>query len=449
MTGRGGENAVRASLYRLLRGKGHWAWVHAIMSVLGARSFAAAAAFFANLLVARALESTAFSQFYLLFSMMTIVAGLTGPAIDTSLVRFASKHIGSECDESLAYFKAVFYVKCGILLLTMLVATAAARPLLGTFFSGFGDAAVPAYAIVAAFFGGAAVSMWGFAQSYFQAHQRFTRYAGYEFCSSMLRLVLVLVLLGLGYRNVLLYLAAYVSAPFTMVLVSWYQLPRRVFTVRTSLEVGRELFRFAKWVILATVFTTVTQRLDLLLLNYGGFQVPKPVVGQYSAAVSIVLAGELVLLTFFSVLLPKASQLKEAWQLRRFIGQFRVPSFLFCLGLGFSIPIVRWFVPVALGPSYAGAEVYFTILLLGVMAALVGAPPVTAIYSLGRSSMMAGFEGLRLALTLAIGIVVVPRYGAVGMAFTMASVRAVVSLLTYLAAHQQIKRVTIAEYSQG
>ncbi len=88
-------------------------------------------------------------------------------------------------------------------------------------------------------------------------------------------------------------------------------------------------------------------------------------------------------------------------------------------------------------------------LLLGIMAALVGAPPVTAIYSLGRSRMMAGFEGVRLALTLVLGVFVVPRYGALGMAWTMASVRAITAVLTYVAAHQQIKRVTIAEYSRG
>lgn len=421
----------------------------AVVSVLGARSLAAAAAFLGNVLVARQLGDARFSQFYLLFSIMTIVAGLTGPAIDTSLVRYASKRIGKDRDDSLPYFKAVLYLKFAVLLLTAFAWLATTRPILRSMFEWYAEDPQPVrwYYVLLAFTGGAVVSLWGFAQSYFQTHQRFTEYAGYEFFSSLLRLGLVIGLIGLQVRLVLPFLAAYVIAPAVMMFISWSQIPSKVFSAQTSLAVIKDLLHFGKWVLLATIFTTLTQRLDVILINVDRFGIPKDEVGRYSAAVSIVLLGELVLLTFYNVLLPKASAMKEAWELRRFIGQFRIPSLLFCLGLTLTLPLSGPFCQIALGPQYYGTEAYFGILMMGVVVTIGCAPTVTAMYSLGFSHVVAIVEGLRLLLTLAIGLWVVPRYGAWGMAVTMAGVRALIAILTYLLAHQIVKHASLREFA--
>ncbi len=420
-------------------------WVSAIMSVLGARGLAAMAAFLGNFLVARHLGPEGFGRFYMLFTIMTIVAGLTGPAIDTCLVRFAARHIQPGKDRSAPYFKFMLYVKCFIFAATMLIAVLSARPLLEMYLSDTPSGAIPEHAVVLAFLGGAIVSMWGFAQSYYQAHQRFSRYAGYEFLSSAMRLALVIILIANDNKNFTVYLLAYVAAPFSMALLSWGRLPRRLFTSRTSLKVGGELFHFGKWVFLAAIFTTIAQRLDLLLLNWSPFEIPKNIIGRYSLAVSVALAGELVLLTFYSVLLPKASQMKEASQLRHFIGNFRIPSLLFCLALSLVIPFSGFLVRVALGAEFLGTEVYFNIMLMGLIVALACSPGVTALYALGRSSIVAGFEAARLVLTLGIGLWVVPRHGVWGMALTIAGVRAVISVAGYFAAYALIRRMSEAE----
>jgi len=301
--------------------------------------------------------------------------------------------------------------------------------------------------VTLAFFGGAAVSMWGFAQSYFQSRQQFGRYAGFEFFSSTLRLGLVVLLILLDVRRIWAYLAVYVAAPTAMWGVSWLLLPRRVFTADATMAVTRELLAFAKWVLLATFFTTLTQRLDLLLL--GMFRLPQETLGCYGAAVSLVLLGELVLLTFYNVLLPKASALKNASDLRRFIGSFRVPSLFFCLGMSLLMPFAETLRHLFFGEKYVGTELYFLILLTGIIVSLGCAPAVTSLYSLGRSHLIAAFEGGRFVCTLALGLYIVPRYGAVGMAWVVTGTRAVMSALMYLVAHQEVKRLTVAEYMGG
>jgi O-antigen/teichoic acid export membrane protein len=426
-------------------------WFTAIVSVLGARSMAAAAAFLCNVLVARQLGDADFGKFYLLFSIMTIVAGLTGPAIDTTLVRFAARYAGEDEHRALPYFKAVFLVKALVFFLTMILCLILVRPILQTFFHwSAGDPnAVRYYYVMVAFLGGGLVSLWGFSQSYFQVHQRFTEYSGFEFCSALLRLGLVLGLLGTGSHSVLWYITAYVVAPFSMLVISYTMLPASLFFSGTSVPVLKELFSFGKWVLLATLFTTLTQRLDIILLNIASFGISPETVGRYSAAVSIVLAGELVLLTFYNVLLPKASQLKTASELRQFIGQFRVPSMLFCIPLAASIPIMPLFRQLVLGDGYEGVESFYSVLIVGVMASLVAAPPVTALYSLGRSGQVAAFECVRLALTLVLGILIIPRHGAWGMAFVMAGARAGSALLLYVVAHQLVKRAMYTEEDEA
>lgn len=426
--------------------KAYWGWLNAIVSVLGVRIVASGAAFLGNVFVARQLAPEGYGQFYLLFTIMTLVAGLTGPALDTSLVRFAARHIRPGEDASGPYFTLVFYIKCAVFALTMLLAAVLAGPLLKAFF-GAAPEGVSRGAIMLAFLGGASVALWGFAQSYFQAHQKFVRYAGFEFLSSTLRLALVAALIFLDYRNVLAYLCAYVAAPLLMAALSWLQLPRRVFLGRPRMAVGRELLGFAKWVVLAAFFTTLVQRLDLLLLGY--FQTPKDELGRYSAAVSLVLVGELVLLTFYNVLLPKASALKEAGELRLFIGSFRLPSFVFCLAMGMLIPMAGLLRQIFFGEEYLGMELYFIVLLTGILVSLSCAPAVTALYAVGRSNIIAGFEGLRLVLSLAIGLYVAPRYGAIGIAWSMTAVRGGVSLITYIVAHQKVKRIMLEEHRKA
>ncbi|HNR29919.1 MAG TPA: oligosaccharide flippase family protein [Candidatus Hydrogenedentes bacterium] len=430
-----------------LLGQGYLSWLNAIVSVLGARVLGSGAAFLGNILVARHLEPAGYGQFYLLFTIMTVVAGLTGPGLDTSLVRFASKHLHTDREASFAYFTVMFYMKCVVFVTTMLLGVIAAKPLLRLLFSSDEVTSVTVAAVTLAFFGGAAVSMWGFAQSYFQSRQQFGRYAGFEFFSSTLRLGLVVLLILLDVRRIWAYLAVYVAAPTAMWGVSWLLLPRRVFTADATMAVTRELLAFAKWVLLATFFTTLTQRLDLLLL--GMFRLPQETLGCYGAAVSLVLLGELVLLTFYNVLLPKASALKNASDLRRFIGSFRVPSLFFCLGMSLLMPFAETLRHLFFGEKYVGTELYFLILLTGIIVSLGCAPAVTSLYSLGRSHLIAAFEGGRFVCTLALGLYIVPRYGAVGMAWVVTGTRAVMSALMYLVAHQEVKRLTVAEYMGG
>ena len=394
----------------------------------------AGVAFLGNVLVARHLGPGDFNSFYLLFAVMSVVAGLTGPAIDGSLVRFAARHITRQRDNSWPYFKFVLYLKGAILVCTLLLGGLLAQPLIRVLFSDVAEAHASGYAIVLAFFGGAVVSLWGFAQAYFQAHMRFVLSAAYECFSSFLRLALVAGVIALGFHNTELFLGLYVAAPLTVALVAWFQLPTPLFHAPTSMAVGKEFIQFAKWSLVSTIFATMTQKLDLILLNLHIFAIPKEAIGQYSAAVSVVLAGELVLVTFFNVLLPKASALQDPGADRLFIRELRIPSLLLCLGLGLMMPLAGPFSRIVFGSQYASTGTYFTILILGIIVALACAPATAVLYARGHARAIAGFEGLRLAATLVLGTLIIPQFGLLGMAFVVTLVRALANIVMYMVA---------------
>lgn len=414
------------------------AWIQAIVAVLGARAFSSAAAFLSNVLVARQLSDTVFGQFYMLFTIMSLVAGLTGPAIDTSLVRFASRRIRPGEDDSLPYFRAVLRIKLIIVLATLSAGLLAAKPLLMLLFGSAGKASIPWYAVMLAFLGGAIISLWGFAQSYFQAHQRFGWYAWFEFGSSALRLGLVVILMMLGDVSEMHYLGVYVIAPLTMAIVSWSCLPKKVFRSPHQPGVMREFLHFAKWVLLTTLFATLSQRIDVILL--GVFNVPDMVIGRYSAAVCLVLVGELVWLTFFNVLLPKAGALQQPSELKRFLAQFRYPTLVFCAGLSVLIPLGGPLRELTFGPGYIGTEGYFSVLIVGVIIALASTPSIAVLYSLGHTRWITVCEAFRLACTLSMGIMAIPWYGAYGVACSVTFARVAMTVLIFWAAHRYLNR---------
>jgi len=410
----------------------------AVSSVLAIRGLAAGAAFLATVLVARQLGPERYGPFAVLFSIVTIVMGLTGPALDTSLVRFASRHIGPEGDRSAPYFKIVLQLKSAVGVLLMLFGLVGARPLMHLLFREATAEAIAPAAMVLAFAGGVTMTLWGLAQSYFLAHQRYRTYAGFMLLNSLLRLGFVVVLVWANVKSVLTMLCAYVAAPILVTGAAWSRLPLRFLRAPVQREQRHELYHFAKWVVLASLFTCLAQRADLLLLGY--FGIAEERLGHYGAALNLVLLGDLVVLTFYDVLLPKASRLTTAGEMALFLRRFRGPALLGALAMAPVLAVSGPLSRLTFGSAYAETGALFAILLCGTLASVAATPAVTAAYGLGRAWIVACLEGARLLLCVLIGMWIAPRYGAVGMAWAVAGIRASVAVAMYVLTSLTIMR---------
>jgi len=405
-------------------------WAGAFGFVFFARILSSGATFLTVILAARALGRGAYGELIVLLSVMKVAAELVGPALDTALVRFGARHLESGPDAGVHYVRAVFLLKLALAAALFVLGILLAWPLGYLLSNPANGLQIGPLAVALAFVGAASTVLWAFAQASLQAQQKFGQYAGIELVCAVARLAIVVLVLGAGFDRVIPVLAAYVTAPAAAAVVAWRGLPKGLlsrFTARGG--VVAEILRFAKWVLVACAFTSLAQRADVFLLTV--WNMPAEGIGDYGAALQLTLIGDLVILTLFNVLLPKASSLQSTGELRAFLRQFRFPSILMFVAL---IPLViasRWIAVLAFGPEYIRAGALFAILVLGAAFALGCAPAGAVLYGMGRTRTIAALEGLKLLGIVAGGLLLVPRHGLFAMAWTVAAVKGIMGIVTY------------------
>ncbi|MBN2308690.1 MAG: lipopolysaccharide biosynthesis protein, partial [Candidatus Hydrogenedentes bacterium] len=354
-------------------------------SVFAARGVACGATLLGVMLMSRHVGRAGYGQLVLLLTIMKVAAEFAGPALDTALVRFAAH----DEPRALRYAGAILWMKLILCAGVLAAGLVAAKPLQSLLFNGAAPAGapgVPAWAVTLACVGAGFAMLWAFAQAWFQAHQQFKRYAGFECAGAAIRLVLVAAVVGAAAflswhrtTSIVLLLAAYVAAAGALMGATWAHLPRGLFAKPARLQdVGQDLLHFTKWVFAACCFTTLANRADIFLINW--LKLPGEAVGDYAGAVHLVLVGDLVILSLFNVLLPKASGLRTADEMARFLKQFRKPAALAGIGV---IPLVlgsKVLARIALGPEFIQTGALFSVLVLGALLSLGCAPAGTVLY---------------------------------------------------------------------
>jgi O-antigen/teichoic acid export membrane protein len=215
--------------------------------------------------------------------------------------------------------------------------------------------------------------------------------------------------------------------------------PRKTYLGPIAEGVPGEVMHFAKWVIVACMCTALSQGIDVFMLS--AYDVPRESIGHYRAAISLALVGELAVMTLFQVLLPKASQLTTAEELIQFLRRYQSRTLLAGVAMLPALFIAEPICTLVFGQDFAGTGQLFAILLVGTACVLTSAPAGAVVYAGGRSPVIAALEALKIVFIFAIGLWAAPRYGALGMAYTMAVVRGVIAAATYGAARWTIKRL--------
>lgn len=428
----------------------HPRWMGAFGWVLTARGGAALATVAGIMLMGRTLGPAQYGQLVLLLTMMKVSGELFGPALDTGLVRFESRDLRKGSGDATAYLRAVLWMKLVLIAATLAVGAACSAPLHTLLFRGPAGESLPRYAVFLAFLGGGITMLWALGQAHFQACQEFRPYARFEFAAAAIRFVMVAGVAWLvrspaiGASNaILLFLAAYVASIALAAGSIAPCLPREILRAAPGLGVRvKEVLVFTKWVFAACCFTSVAHRLDIMLVNYLGLD--EQAIGDYAGAVNLVLLGDLVILTLFNVLLPKASELKSRDERTRFLLSFRGPALAAAAAMVPVIALSGIVSRVVFGPAFVQTGVLLGILLVGTYFSLGSAPAGTLLYGMGKSHVVAGLEGAKLVGILVAGSYMASRHGVFGMAWTMAAVKGTIGIVTVGIAHAQVARESSA-----
>jgi O-antigen/teichoic acid export membrane protein len=171
------------------------------------------------------------------------------------------------------------------------------------------------------------------------------------------------------------------------------------------------LFRIGGWLWLAGLLTAVAGRLDLLLVN--GLSSPRS-VGAYGLAFSLAASLGAVGGSLYTVLLPAASGLRRASEVRRYLRHGLVRSAALSLALLPLLVLARPFITLVYGQAYAPAAPLFQLFIPVVALELLVMPLMLLVVPLDQPQWLAAAGGLRAILVAVLGRMLLPVWGPPG-----------------------------------
>jgi O-antigen/teichoic acid export membrane protein len=384
------------------------AW--AASQVFGSRIAAQAAGMAVTVIVARQLGPALFGTYAFATVAALVLAQLPGVGLDMSAVRLSAAARADAPQRARGVLLAAGGVKllAGLLLIVAIWATTLLSPALAPISAEF---VLPLrYAVVAAL----ALALTEFAVAALQAHECFGQIFASSMLGAALKLVPVLALAVLGGLSIGGALWAFVAAALAgaaiTILLAW-----RTWRGPWVLERGSlvALFRYARWMIAATLLGVLTGNLDVLLLAH----IAGPAtMGVYSSAKSLAAPLSLLGVAVGTVLLPRLSRL-PAEEAGAYVRAFalRLTLALTLLG-GVAASIAPMAIHLVFGSAYAAAVVPFQLLAAAFLFQVAAWPAVTVLMALDRPQVIAAVS-LGMLLFVAAGYaLVLPRYGSLGAA---------------------------------
>jgi len=235
---------------------------------------------------------------------------------------------------------------------------------------------------------------------------------------AFVRAIVIVALFATGRLTLWPLVGIEVALPLVLLVVGQRSLPA-AFRPRLAFSLGAHfgrLWRFSRWIAIAAVASTIFLSLDVLLL--GHFRAAAE-VGLYGAALALVAKFEVVQNAILTSTFPEACRYRTRTELRAYVARTLRLTALASIGFLFVLPLSGLLVAVLYGQAYASAAVPFALLLIGTAVGLNAQPAAFVLYPLGRPQWIAAGDVLQLVFFGALGLLLVPHYGAVGIALAV------------------------------
>jgi len=251
---------------------------------------------------------------------------------------------------------------------------------------------------------------------------------------------LILLLLGVlfFFSNLGIYgvaIAFLVSTAFSVVLNLFFLFRQisRVATAESKQYEVREWLGFASLNFLTTIIDTVLDSIDTILLAV--FSIPFIEIGYYGAALRYSIFISVPLLSLNNIFAPTIAELHSKGERRKLESMFKVITKWTIM---FSLPIfliVTLFSPYLLGLSGQSFELAWPLLIAFAIGGLINAGTGAVGYMLlmtGHNKLSFINSLVAVATNVGLGIVLTPRYGAMGTAISTGLAICVLNLMRLL-----------------
>lgn len=386
--------------------------------VMGGNLGRMALSFVASVLVARALGPAAFGIYAVLGAAMAI----TGVVADMGLTVTEVKRVASvwphQPDTAHLRGRVATWLRVGGALLFFILGALLAVPIANRIL-GLSDVPNGPLLFILAMAGMVAVALSGTVSSLLQATNHFGRLstmslvnaglttilAGTLFVMGRLDLVTALLILGIG-TSLASFLVGYRLLPGRWAL---WRLPA---FQDLRLE-GAALFRFSRWLWVASLFTVVIMQIDVIMV---GRLTTAAAAGLYGLALNLARKADIVNQSLYTSLLPTASSLKDREAVGKYLRQSLVRSGLIALGLLVLMPLVGPFIRIFYGSEYAPATGLLQLLLIVVIIDAFATPVILLVFPLERPKLYAVSTALQTIILLLLAAWLIPSMGTPGAA---------------------------------
>lgn len=257
-----------------------------------------------------------------------------------------------------------------------------------------------------------------YVQTLLEARQTFGALSLISTAQAVLRAGLIVALFFTGRLALWPLIAIEVALPLVLFVVGQRSLPadlRPRLLASLGSHFGR-LWRFSRWIAVAAIASTTFMSLDVLLL--GHFR-PAAEVGLYGAALALLAKFGVVQNAVLTSSFPEACRYRNKTDLQAYVGRTLRLTGLASGGFLLILPLAGLLLSILYGAAYAGATLPFAILLVGFLVGLNAQPAAFVLYPLERVRYIAVGDVLQLLFFAALGLWLIPRYGALGAALTV------------------------------
>jgi O-antigen/teichoic acid export membrane protein len=223
------------------------------------------------------------------------------------------------------------------------------------------------------------------------------------FFTQSLNLMTALLILGIGTTLVNIGLAYRLLGRGAGCWSLWQIPARPVFRQEAA-----TLFRFGRWLWVASLFAILTQQLDLILVNRLS---SGAAAGAYALALSLAFKADVVNQSLYTTLLPAASALSGREAIIRYLRRSLARSGIIALGLLLLIPLARPFILTFYGPDYVTAVPLFQLLVGMVIFDTFTLPVILLAFPLNRPRLLAAADALRAGVLVVVALLLVPVVG--------------------------------------
>jgi len=386
------------------------------------------------IVVARSVSPSDFGLFSVVINLVSILFILCDVGLSSSIIRFLPQAIrDNKKEEVKRIVKLSFLVVLALSGLLALLLAFFSSPLASTLFAKK-ELSLPLVI--------ASVSLIGLSLSYLfvsilQGQQRFLFGVITESSILLTKVLATIILFWLGRLNLVSVLIVFSLTSFAGLIIGLFFIRPTFLTAKTDFGLAKTLFGFGVWVALARIANSISGKIDTLMLVRF---VEAAEVGFYAAAQKMTFVFPVLVTGVSVVLQPKFASLKTVSEAKSFIKK----SLLLVSSLFVPVIVLFTVAPYITvwiyGAVYTPAILIFRWLLIYTsFFVATTVPMITILYYLGRPKFFAIISILQFLLIFLANLVLIPKFGVIGPALSLAIAYAVVFVVSSLFVYQKLK----------